>query len=130
MERSTNNSESIRIAARRVINRKLRMPPDWDEALLVTHNVQIEMAGLRGNNRSDETIKVEMDFRVTEEQRSDQTGLEVGLQFSMPDAIPGSRRNYIYSEVKPNQFAGHSSYWLQRDVPYLCPWWRAIPNTD
>lgn len=51
------------------------MPPDWDEALLVTHDVQVEMDGLKGNDSNEGNIKVDTDFRMVEEQRNYENGV-------------------------------------------------------
>lgn len=83
--RNTDISGSIRAAARRGISRKPRIPPDWDEALLVTHDVQVEMDGLKGNDSKEGNIKVDTDFRMVEEQRNYENGVWFFFFFSGGD---------------------------------------------
>lgn len=42
------------------------MPPDWDEALLMTYAVQVEMGGLRDDGSDGGKVMVDTDFRVEE----------------------------------------------------------------
>ncbi|CAI7630001.1 unnamed protein product [Penicillium glandicola] len=46
---------------------RTQRPLDWDETLLTTHDVQVEMSGLRRDNTEDGQIMVDMDFRIVEE---------------------------------------------------------------
>lgn len=42
-------------------------PLDWDETLLTTHDIQVEMSGVRRDHGADGQIVVDMDFRIVEE---------------------------------------------------------------
>ncbi|EKV11313.1 hypothetical protein PDIG_51500 [Penicillium digitatum PHI26] len=51
---------------KRTIVRRQR-PLDWDETLLTTRDVQVEMSGVRREYGEDGQITVDMDFRIVEE---------------------------------------------------------------
>lgn len=44
-----------------------RGPLDWDETLLTTHGVQVEMSGTRRDSAQNGHITVETEFRIVEE---------------------------------------------------------------
>ncbi|ODM18128.1 hypothetical protein SI65_05999 [Aspergillus cristatus] len=66
MVQNTGTSESIQAVVKRDTNQKPCMRSDCDEALLMTHAVQVEMGGLRNDNSNGGKIMVNTDFRVEE----------------------------------------------------------------
>ncbi|CAL5867485.1 uncharacterized protein PFLUO_LOCUS1704 [Penicillium psychrofluorescens] len=70
-ERYMNNSEPVAPALvnRKSMRRKPNKPLDWDEALLTTSAVQVEMGDVRTDGSEDGKITVNTDFRMGEEQR-------------------------------------------------------------
>ncbi|KAJ5592388.1 hypothetical protein N7537_009292 [Penicillium hordei] len=62
-------SEALRnqdTASKRIYIGRQR-PLDWDETLLTTHDVQVEMSGTRRDNAQDRHITVDTEFRIVEE---------------------------------------------------------------
>ncbi|CAG8893019.1 unnamed protein product [Penicillium egyptiacum] len=54
------------VANKRTFIRRPR-PLDWDETLLTTHDIQVEMSGVRRDHAEDGQITVDMEFRIVEE---------------------------------------------------------------
>jgi hypothetical protein len=68
------NSEPVVPVKRKSTRRKPHMPLDWDEALLTTNAVQVEMGDVRTDGSEDGKITVNTDFRMWEEQRQKYSG--------------------------------------------------------
>lgn len=66
MGRYVQASRKQEAANKRTLVRRPR-PLDWDETLLTTHNIQVEMSGIRRDHADDGQITVDMDFRIVEE---------------------------------------------------------------
>lgn len=75
-ERYMDNSGPVVPATvkRKSTRRKPHKPLDWDEALLTTNAVQVEMGDVRTDGSEDGKITVNTDFRMGEEQRQGYSG--------------------------------------------------------
>ncbi|OQE39179.1 hypothetical protein PENCOP_c007G05044 [Penicillium coprophilum] len=60
---ASSNQESVK---KKIFVRR-PTPLDWDESLLSTRDVQVEMSGVRRNHSDDGKITVDTDFRIAEE---------------------------------------------------------------
>ncbi|KGO38802.1 Transcription factor, fungi [Penicillium expansum] len=100
-------------------------PLDWDETLLTTHDIQVEMSGVRRDHGADGQIVVDMDFRIVEENNQLNTKerpYECNVchkRFSRSDVLSRHAKGHIQADAtagpsetpnrQPSVIAGASS---------------------